>query len=811
MSTSALLEAALDYAGRGWPVFPLHTPRFGNMPLAKVECSCGKACESIGKHPRTLHGVKDATTDEAQIREWWQQWPDANIGIATGGVTGPIVLDVDNHPGRPGYETLDALLNTNPGVPDTPIVNTGSGGQHYYYASSGPLIPNDRDKGLGIGLEVKSSGAYVVAAPSLHASGKRYAWSESASIDEFGLAPFPTWMLERLNAAHAVTKPAVKNVETDFILEGTRNNTLTSIAGSMRRQGLSPEAIEAALQVINRERCQPAMGEREVHAIANGMGRYQPGPNNTTSYPMLPLAVSTTEPQPEARSLPQIKVNERQLRDMTKDALDALTIGNEPPTLFVRGHKLVRVTEDKAAGPLIEEFNVDMMTGRLARDADFYTEQLTLLRLIRTTAKPPTIMVRDILALGEWPFPRLDGIIECPTLRPDGTVLEQPGYDLATRLYLAPSAELKMLPVSSNPTPGEQAEALAVLDEVFCDFAFDSQASKANAQALLITGIIRPSIDGNVPMALITAPQKGTGKTYLTETISTAVTGRPAAVMSAPRDSEEWRKRITSSLLDGSLLIVLDNVAEALEAPELSQVLTARTWKDRKLGANETITVPAQAIWIATANNIEIGGDLVRRCFQIRLDAKLARPWERDGWKHPDLLRRVRENRGRIVHSVLTMARAWHAAGKPPATTVRLNGFNPWVEDVGGILAYAGVEGFLANQYAMEQSADPEDREWEVFLLMLMEQYRGRAAKAKEIEDAVMQNSALRDVLPAEIMEKTDGLTRKVSTVIGRLLKKRKDRRHGASAVRVVDAGEDPTDKVRLWRFTAGGPGDPGG
>ena len=95
MSTAA---TALEYASRGWPVFPVHVPAGGG-------CSCGNpGCEHVGKHPRTQHGLLDATTDEATIRQWWTDWPDANIGFATGAASGIVVLDID--PRHGGDKTL---------------------------------------------------------------------------------------------------------------------------------------------------------------------------------------------------------------------------------------------------------------------------------------------------------------------------------------------------------------------------------------------------------------------------------------------------------------------------------------------------------------------------------------------------------------------------------------------------------------------------------------------------------------------------------------------------------------------------------
>jgi len=98
--TTGMMEHALNYARKGVPVFPLHTP-------GKNGCSCGKRdCDSMGKHPRTARGLKDATTDEQQIKEWWAKWPNANIGMLTGKESRILVLDVD--PRHGGTESEQA-------------------------------------------------------------------------------------------------------------------------------------------------------------------------------------------------------------------------------------------------------------------------------------------------------------------------------------------------------------------------------------------------------------------------------------------------------------------------------------------------------------------------------------------------------------------------------------------------------------------------------------------------------------------------------------------------------------------------------
>src|SRR5262245_19457117 len=92
-TSTPLLTAALEYAARGWPVFPLHTPTASG-------CSCRRRdCDRIGKHPRTQHGLKDASTDPATIQRWWRMWSTANIGLVTGAVSGLVVLDEDTQKG----------------------------------------------------------------------------------------------------------------------------------------------------------------------------------------------------------------------------------------------------------------------------------------------------------------------------------------------------------------------------------------------------------------------------------------------------------------------------------------------------------------------------------------------------------------------------------------------------------------------------------------------------------------------------------------------------------------------------------------
>ena len=293
---------------------------------------------------------------------------------------------------------------------------------------------------------------------------------------------------------------------------------------------------------------------------------------------------------------------------------------------------------------------------------------------IEISVPPPLVVVRDVASLPELPLPGLAGIIEAPTIRPDGSLLTEPGYDAATRLYYDPAPGLSVPPIPQAPSSGEVRGALRTLHDLLCDFPFVDASSQAHAYALLLTPILRPFIRGHAPLLLVDKPAAGTGASLLVELAAIAATGRAAALMTAPSDDAEWRKKLTSLLMDGAAFISIDNVEGRLASPSLAAVLTSTTWRDRVLGRSETVSLDMAATsWAATGNNVQLGGDLPRRAIWIRMDAQAVRPWQRAEFRHPDLLGYALENRGRIVAAAMILARAWIAAGHqgPPVLARR--------------------------------------------------------------------------------------------------------------------------------------------
>lgn len=263
---STMLDYALRYAALGWHVVPCHS-------IARNDkCTCGKAnCSSPGKHPRTQHGLKDASTEDDQIRTWWDRWPKANIAVVTGRLSGFWTLDIDAKHG--GGDTLDALQAKHGKLPDTVEALTGGGGRHLLFSMPDCRVPNSVAQ-IGPGIDVRGDDGYIVVAPSVHISGKIYEWEASSEPGDVPIVPAPAWLLS------LTTEKKHKSLSPDFgdsgdkIRSGGRNQFCFSHACSMRRKQFSTAAILAAILQLNRERCDPPLDDSEVEHLVKSSARY---------------------------------------------------------------------------------------------------------------------------------------------------------------------------------------------------------------------------------------------------------------------------------------------------------------------------------------------------------------------------------------------------------------------------------------------------------------------------------------------------------------------------------------------------------
>jgi hypothetical protein len=524
-----------------------------------------------------------------------------------------------------------------------------------------------------------------------------------------------------------------------------------------------------------------------------------------------PSSVAQTARQPsgESKSLPEVWVGARQLHVITGEALAAVQAGNDPPELFVRSGRMVAVVRDERNRHVIVEVSESALRGRMARSAFYYKLNKGQERI---ECAPPLDVVKDLLALPptEWEFPPLEALVEAPFLRTDGTICDRPGYDPSSCLLYTPAPGLLVPDIPYAPMIDDVDAAVDLIDSAIGDFPFVDDASRANFIASMLTPLVRPAIDSPTPLAVYDAPQAGTGKTLLAEVVSMTATGRAAETFSAPSDEEEWRKKITTALATGASVVVIDNISRRLDSDSLCMALTATTIADRVFRTFERIVLPVKCAWIATGNNVQLGGDMPRRCYWIRLDAKQSKPFQRTAFRHSNLRTWVMEHRGELIAALLILARYWYHQGRPKPQAVRpMGSFEAWCHTVGGILELAGIAGFLGNADTMFDQADADSLQWESFLLVLADLFDGQPFRvtdlverleARALTGANSESKRLREALPdflAEAADKTGGFFQRR---LGKCFAERVGRRFGERQVLIERTGEDPKTKVQRWR-----------
>lgn len=473
----------------------------------------------------------------------------------------------------------------------------------------------------------------------------------------------------------------------------------------------------AELEVLEAEALEQFLAELEAVApVSRGnvvpLRRRADAPATSGALALAPGA----EPN---HALPRI-VRSGDLSRMTAESLAALQAANAAePTVFAQDGNPVRL-ELREDGARLVPLDKAALRGHLDRCAEWVEVRKNNGAPEVHRVFPPAAVVEDILALpaAERRFPPIRRITRAPVFGADGALLDTPGYHASEATYYVPSG-LEVPPVPERPTR-EQVDAARelFLANLLSDFPFTSDASRAHALAAALLPFCRALVAGPTPNHLADAPTEGTGKTLLLKVLAGVFLGddRMGLLTPAPPKDSEWPKRILAVLRNGPPVILLDNVEGKLDSPALAQVLTLDYHEERELGASRTIRVPNLSTWFTTGNNVTLSRELARRTVLIRLDAERENPEERTGFRHPDLPKWARANRGRLVHACLVLIRAWLAAGspkwKPGPNTVKIGSFESWCEVLGGILDVAGVPGFLQNRQETKARAGEVDAEW---------------------------------------------------------------------------------------------------
>lgn len=392
--------------------------------------------------------------------------------------------------------------------------------------------------------------------------------------------------------------------------------------------------------------------------------------------------------------------------------------------LFHRGGVLVHVVCEKQAQssgitlpeavPQIRGLPKALLRERITQAVRLVEEVDRGGKLVTVTKRPHEWLVRAIHQRGDFgSVPKLAGIVRTPTLRPDGTVLQDEGYDPATGLLLLPSCNFSTIPES--PTRQDAQKAVAELFDVVADFPFGSDAHRSIWLACALTMLARPAIDGPCPLFVFDANTRGAGKTLLADLAGIIATGNPLARQPWPGGDEHVRKAITSIVMEGWPAVLFDNVASTLGGAAIDAALTGPIWQDRVLGESRTTgQLPLMTVWLATGNNVELSADTARRVLMTRLESPEEHPEDRADFRHVDIRKHVRAERSRLAVAGLTILRAYFAAGCPDASVSQWGSFEAWSRLIRHAMVWAGC----ADPWQTRETVRDADRSAELVRLI---------------------------------------------------------------------------------------------
>ncbi|MCO8272837.1 hypothetical protein M1L60_19765 [Actinoplanes sp. TRM 88003] len=368
---------------------------------------------------------------------------------------------------------------------------------------------------------------------------------------------------------------------------------------------------------------------------------------------------------------------------------------------------------------------------------------------------PPREVLSAVLAGKTWPgVPALRAIIGAPVLRRDGTLLQAPGYDPTTGLYLASKVDLP--PVPDTPTAEQVAAARTfLLGRFLRDFPWSTPADRANYVALLATPILRHFTRSLTPFGLIDATMPASGKSILT--------GGPGMlygqkILTWPDEDGELRKSITAVFAEQVGVVIWDNLAEGtvIDSAVLAQLITQREWSDRQLGASRNVASVNDRLWMATGNNLQVGGDMASRTVRVHLDPNMPHPEARDqsgfGIPHLDQWITLPANQMTVLWHLLVLVLDWTRAGAPRSGGISMRQFTPWAQALGGFLTHHGIEGFLTNITEVRE-VDEDATRWRGFLSAWHERHGDSLVTA-----AQLRRSAEPMQLGGDLHDPWDGL-----------------------------------------------------
>lgn len=381
----------------------------------------------------------------------------------------------------------------------------------------------------------------------------------------------------------------------------------------------------------------------------------------------------------------------------------------------------------------------------------------------------------------------LDGVVHSPVVRADGSVLTEPGYDEETKLLLLPVGP-QPGPVPHDPTPEDLAAAVRVLDYMLADFRFVTDGDRANYIGLMLTPLLREVCPPPYKLGSIAAHSPGSGKSFLGRALKTLHGGGEESGL--PSTEEEFAKNVTAILDGGSGgVYMFDNVTGVVRSPFLAGLLTSDAFQKRRLGSSTVVEAPNDRLWLITANNTTLGGDLARRTIRVMIDPGVPNPEMRTGFQIADFERWVRENKGYLLWALLVLIRHWFSQGQPRGAAGS-DSYARWVSTVNGILRSAGIPGGFDAADTKMGMEDSDMEELRVFLDGVEKLYGDQPWAVRDLLSKMTAGTEVlgtwtsTEILPEYIQREMRGVPTTVSRKVGSWLRSIEGRYAKGRAVR---------------------------
>lgn len=751
---------ALAYAAAGYAVIPVW------WPDEDGRCACGKAdCTRPAKHPIPSTGVKQATTDNDRVAAWWNEYPDANIAIATGQASGVIVIDVDMGEGKDGDISITQACADKGGVPRTLKASSGSGGRHYWYRWR--ANPFTRKIGFLKNVDYLSDGGYVIVQPSRNMKGP-YTWDPEVGVTlpkeikklRNEEAELPVWFDElegsdktrgrkdaRERRDQAVRARLIHNATLEFDpdkpewVEALREG-LTHVDPDDRDNWLMFGIIlgrafnrnDVGWQLYNE------WSSRSAKYTDKGNEKVMRGNYYDSSMEMpqngRPSSIATILRKamdggwvmppggPDRRPIVTYRKGRgvegawdvmRYLAAERESGADEEGIGGRIYSFgsglggIVEHHTTERYVNGQP--PMGWPKKVLPYTVRMFGTRVTHTVNIIALSNANGSAQvecPPEITDYIIGTLGKH-FPRLNGIVQWPMVMHKKIVGGDDPYDPVAGLLFALPDGMDLSGVKAS-----RKDALAawkwLREEALAEFPFATERDWSAALALMLTFVQRRAMSG-APAFLITAPIQGSGKTSLVRFMSSAIHGRMIGAGVLSLVPEEQRKAITAALMSNPPCLLWDNLKKGMcfDSAELAVAMTSGEWEDRRLGESERLVLPNRAVWCFTGNNISLKNDLRRRFVTLRMQ-----PTTRG--HHEKVFKRTLEDwavehRQEVLLALMSIL-LWGARSDVKLT--RESGFKEWDHEVRRVVvALTNQDPYMSFQEQSDGERDDEELEAE--------------------------------------------------------------------------------------------------